>query len=81
MRTGLAGSVVKLMRSVGRNVQGFAGAHDRLLAAEGGFHLAFEQDKGLLEVMPMRGGPPPGGMCMSITQKRPAVCSPVTVMV
>jgi hypothetical protein len=27
------------------------------------------------------GGPPPGGMCISITQKRPSVCSPVTVMV
>jgi hypothetical protein len=42
------------MRSVGRNVQRVAGAHRRLLAAEGCFHLAFEQDKGLLEVMPMR---------------------------
>ena len=29
----------------------------RLLATEGRFHLAFEQDKGLLEVMPMRGRP------------------------
>jgi hypothetical protein len=45
---------VKLMRSVRRNVQRVAGAHARLLAAEGRFHLTFEQDKGLLEVMPMR---------------------------
>src|ERR1700722_2910508 len=51
---GLTRSIVKLMRSVGRNVQGFAGADDRILATEGGFHLAFENDKGLLEVMPVR---------------------------
>ena len=31
--------------------------------------------------IPHGGGPPPGGMCISITQKRPAVSSPVTVMV
>jgi hypothetical protein len=35
------------------NVQGFAGADGRILATEGGFHLAFEDDKGLLEVMPV----------------------------
>ena len=43
------------MRSVGRDVQGFAGADGRLLATEGDFHLAFEEDEGLLEVMPVRG--------------------------
>jgi hypothetical protein len=48
---------VKLMGSVGRNVQRLASAHDRLLATKGRFHLAFEQDKGLLEVMPMRRRP------------------------
>ncbi len=52
---GLTRSVVKLMRSVGRDVQGFAGADGRLLAPERGFHLAFEEDEGLLEVMPVRG--------------------------
>ena len=50
---GAGGGIVKLMRSVGRNVQRVAGSHARLLAAEGRFHLTFEQDKGLLEVMPM----------------------------
>jgi hypothetical protein len=43
------------MRSVSRDVQGFAGADSKLLAAEGGFHLALKKDEGLLEVMPVRG--------------------------
>jgi hypothetical protein len=34
--------------------QRFAGAEGRLLAAESGFHLALEEDKGLLEVMAVR---------------------------
>jgi hypothetical protein len=42
------------MGSVGGDVQGFAGAEGRLLATEGGFHLALKQDEGLLEVMPVR---------------------------
>src|ERR1700722_15457168 len=46
---GLTRSIVKLMGSVGRNVQGFAGTDGRILAREGGFHLAFEEDKGLIE--------------------------------
>src|SRR5450755_3483918 len=41
------------MRSVGRNVHRLAGMHGRLLATEGCLHLAFEQDKGLLKVMPV----------------------------
>ena len=48
---------MKLMGSVGRNVQCVASAHGRLLAPEGCFHLAFEEDKGLFEVMPMRWRP------------------------
>src|SRR5580700_4387010 len=52
-----SGSVLKLMRSVGRNGQGVASAHGRLLPAEGCFHLPFEQDEGLFEVMPMRRRP------------------------
>ena len=52
---GLTGSVVKLMRSVGRDVNRFAGMEGRLRAAESGFHLAFEEDKGFLEVVAMRG--------------------------
>ena len=51
---GLTGSVVKLMRSVGRDVQGLTVAEGRLRAAESGFHLAFEEDKGFLEVMAVR---------------------------
>ncbi len=31
----------------------FAGVNGRLLATEGGFHLAFEQDKSFLEVVPV----------------------------
>src|SRR6266446_3819635 len=45
------------MGSVGRNIQCVASVHGRLLATEGRFHLTFEQDKGLLEVMPMRRWP------------------------
>jgi hypothetical protein len=42
------------MRSIGRNVQRFARVHGRLLATESCFHFTFEQDEGLLEVVPMR---------------------------
>jgi hypothetical protein len=35
----------------------FASLQGRLLATEGRFHLTFEQDKGLLEVVPMRRWP------------------------
>jgi hypothetical protein len=45
---------VKLMGSAGRDVHRLAGAEGRLPAAESGFHLAFEQDKGFLEVMAVR---------------------------
>ena len=45
---------MKLMRSVGRDVQRFSGAEGRLRATESCFHLAFEEDKGLLEVMAVR---------------------------
>jgi len=51
------GTVVKLMRSVGGNIQCLACAHDQLPATEGRFHLTFEQDKGLLVVMRMGRGP------------------------
>jgi len=35
-------------------MDGLAGAHGGLAAAEGCFHLAFEQNEGLLEVMAVR---------------------------
>ena len=57
---GLTGDVAKLMRSVGRDVQRFSGAEGRLRAAESGFHLAFEEDKGLFEVMAVRWRTPAG---------------------
>jgi len=42
------------MGRVRGNIQRVAGTDDRLIATEGCFHLPFEQDKSLLEVMPMR---------------------------
>ena len=51
---------MKLMRSVGRDVQRFSGAEGRLRPTESGFHLAFEEDKGLLEVMAVRWRAPAG---------------------
>jgi hypothetical protein len=42
-------NVVKLMGSVGRNIQRFASAHGRLLATSRGFHLTFKQDKSLVK--------------------------------
>src|SRR5947209_5196053 len=47
------GRVVKLMRSVGGNVQSVSGTYDRLLATECCLHLTLEQDRGLLEVVSM----------------------------
>ena len=41
----LFGGVSKGVRSVGRDAKGFSSAHDRLLAAEGGLDLAFEESK------------------------------------
>ncbi len=45
--------VMKLVRSVGGDVQGFAGVRGRLLAAEGGFDLSFEDDERFFEVVAM----------------------------
>ena len=72
---------MKLMRCVRWDVDSFARAHRRLLPAERGFHFAIEQDESFFKVVPMGRGPPPGGTCMSMTQKRPAVSSPETVIV
>jgi len=47
------------MRSVGRNIQRVTSAHNRLVATEGRLHLTFEQDKGLLEVVPVWWRPAP----------------------
>jgi hypothetical protein len=51
-----SGGVVKLVGSVGWDVDGFAGTDSRRVSAEGGFHLAFEQDEGLFEVVAMGRG-------------------------
>jgi hypothetical protein len=62
------------MRSIGGDVDGVPASHQGLLAAKGCQDLAFERDERLFEVVPMGRRPaPPGGMCMSITQKRPFV--------
>src|ERR1700688_471837 len=50
-------NIVKLVWSIGGDIQGVAGAHDRVLATERCLHFPFEQDKGLFEVMPMRWRP------------------------
>jgi hypothetical protein len=46
--------VVKLMRCVGWNVDGFASSHDCFLAAESNFDFAFKDCEILLEIMAMR---------------------------
>jgi len=73
--------IVELVRRIGRNIDRLARPHDGLLAAERGFQFAFEQDERLSKSCRCGGGPPPGGMCISMTQKRPAVSRPLTVMV
>src|ERR1700688_651661 len=50
-------NIVKLVWSIGGDIQGFGGAHDRLLATEGCLHLPFKQNESLLEVVPMRRRP------------------------
>ena len=52
---GAGGRVVKLVRGVGGDVDGVAGADGALFAAEGGFEFAVEEDEGLLEIVAMRG--------------------------
>jgi hypothetical protein len=47
-------AVVKLMRSVGGNVQCLSRTHHRFLAAKGCLHLAFQENESFLEVMPVR---------------------------
>src|SRR5437016_1981694 len=47
-------SVVKLMGSVGGNIQCVARPYNDLLPPEGCFHLTFENDKCLLKVVTMR---------------------------
>src|SRR5665213_3901030 len=42
------------MRCVCRDVDGLADAHKGLLAAERGFHLAFQQDEGFFEIVAVR---------------------------
>ena len=46
--------VVKTMGGVGGNVDGVARLHDRFLTTKRRFHFAFQENEGLLEVMPMR---------------------------
>ena len=53
----------------------------RLLAAEGRFHLTFEQDEGLLEVMPMRRRSAAWRDVHIDYAEASSVSSPVTVMV
>ena len=48
---GVRRSVVKTMGGVGRNVDGFACFHDRLLTTERRLHFTFQKNEGLLEVM------------------------------
>ena len=44
---------MKLMWSIGRNVQSCSSSHDRFLTAESIFHFTFEHDEGFLEIVPM----------------------------
>jgi len=73
----MLGGVVELMRCIGRDVKGLAGPDDGFHAAEGGLEFAFEQKKGLLEVVPVGRWTSAGGICISIRQRRPAVSLPV----
>jgi hypothetical protein len=72
---------MELVWSVGRNIDRIASTQCGLLDPECYLHLTVEQDEGLFELVTMRSGPPPGGTCMSITQNRPLVSFPATVMV
>ena len=45
---------MKLMRSVGRNVNCIAGARSSRLSSKSGLQFALEQNKSLLEIMAMR---------------------------
>jgi len=64
-----------------KDIDRLARPHDGLLPRNVAFQFAFEQDERLFEVMPVRRRPAAGRMCISMTQKRPAVSRPLTVMV
>src|SRR6266481_5078415 len=46
---------MELVRSVRWNVDCFSGAHNTLLPSESGLQFTVEKNKGLLEIMAMRG--------------------------
>jgi hypothetical protein len=73
----LCGRVAKLVRCVGGDVNGLARSHHHLRTAESCVELAFDYCERLFEIVSVRRGPPPGGISMSIRQKRPPVSSPV----
>jgi hypothetical protein len=50
--------VVKLVRRVGRNMNGLAGICNGLYSSKCSLDLAFENDEGLLKVVPSRGSQP-----------------------
>ena len=78
---GVGRSVVKTMRGVGGNVYGVACFHDGFPTTKRRLHFSFQENKISSKSWRCGGGPPPGGMCISITQNLPAVSAPVTVMV
>ena len=50
---------MELVPSVGWNVDCFSGADNTLLPSESSLQFTVEKNKGLLEIMAMRGGGPP----------------------
>jgi len=44
---------MKLVRCIGRNVDGVARSYDKFCSTEGSLQLTFEQDKGLFEIVAM----------------------------
>ena len=57
---GVRRSVVKTMGGVGRNVDGIACFHDRLLTTERRLHFTFQKNEGFLKVVAMWGRPTSG---------------------
>ena len=77
----LGGRIVKLMRRICWDVDGLASVYHLFRATKSHVEFACKHGDSLFEVVTVRGGPPPGGMCMSVRQNRPAVSLAVSRIV
>jgi hypothetical protein len=69
---------VKLMRGVPRNINRFIRSHDLFLTPGSRIEHALQDCERLFIIAAVRRRAAPGGMCMSMRQKWPAVSSPVS---